>query len=188
MTPSDNNKTITVNEAVGIFDNEDDLLAAMDELQENGFMRQELSVLANDSVVEEKLKRSYKRIEEAMDDPEAPRTIFVPKETRGEAEGALIGTPLYIAATSASAITVASGGTILAALGAAAAAGAVGTAIGGLLAKFMAQHHADYLQDQIEKGGIVLWVHLRTSDMEDKAKDILQKNSGNDVHIHEIPA
>lgn len=184
----DTKKTVTVQEAVGVFDNEDDLHTAIDELQEHGFMRQELSVLAEDKVVEEKLHRSYKRTEEAIDDPDAPRTIFVPQETLGEAEGALIGTPLYLAATTAGAVTVASGGTILTAIAAAAAAGAAGTAIGGVLANFLSQHHADYIQDQLEKGGIVLWVHLRSPEMQEKARQILAKHTNKDVHIHEIPA
>lgn len=184
----DTKKVITVHEAVGIFDNEDALHTAIDELQENGFMRQELSVLAEEKAVEEKLHRIYKRTEEAIDDPDAPRTIFVPQETLGEAEGALIGTPLYVAATTAGAVTVASGGTILTAIVAAAAAGAAGTAIGGVLASFLAQHHADYIQDQLGKGGILLWVHLRSPDMEEKARQILAKHTNKDVHIHEIPA
>tara|TARA_R110002124_G_scaffold149220_1_gene315016 strand:- start:154835 stop:155824 length:990 start_codon:yes stop_codon:yes gene_type:complete len=176
-----------VHEAVGVFDNEESLQAAIDELEERGFMRQELSILADDKTVEDKLDHVYKRVTHAQDDPAAPRTIFIPDETRGDAQGALIATPLYIAATTASAVIVASGGTILSALLAASAAGAVGTAIGAVLANFVAKHHADYILSQIERGGLLLWVNLRSPEQADLAIDILNKHSAHNVHTHNIP-
>ena len=180
-------KVETVHEAVGIFNDADSLQAAIDDLQMHGFARYELNVLASDEAIEKKLGHIYKRVEEAEDNPDAPRTIFVSPESLGDAEGGLIGTPLYIAATTATAITVASGGTLLSAILAATAAGAVGTAIGSILAHLLSKHHADYLKKQIEHGGILLWVHLRSPDLEQKAMEILGKHSAHDVHIHEIP-
>ena len=188
MSNSQENKNIeTVHEAVGVFNDIETLQAALDDLQSHGFMRQELSILADEKAIEEKLGHVYGRVEEIEDDPKAPRTIFVPNETMGEAEGALIGTPLYIAAATATGIVVASGGTLLSAIIAATAAGAVGPAIGGVLASMVAKHHADYIQEQVEHGGLLLWVHLRSPDLEEKAKEILSKHSAHDVHIHEIP-
>lgn len=185
MEPARNKET--VHEAVGVFNDADSLQAALDDLQGNGFMRQELSILAGDKTVEEKLGHAYKRVEEAEDDPSAPRTIFVPNETIGEAEGSAVGLPLYVAATTATGIVAASGGTILSAIIAATAAGAAGAVIGVVLAGFIAKHHADFIQEQINHGGLILWVHLRSPDMEEKAKEILGRHSAYDVHIHEIP-
>lgn len=150
-------------------------------------MRQELSVLADDKTIENKLGHIYKRVEEAEGDPAAPRTIFVPLESIGEAEGALIGTPLYIAALTATGIVASSGGTLLGIIFAAITAGAAGTAIGSILASLIARHHADYIEKQIERGGLILWVHLRAPEMEERAKKILEKHSAHEVHIHEIP-
>ncbi|NCT41577.1 MAG: hypothetical protein GW778_07960 [Alphaproteobacteria bacterium] len=176
-----------VHEAVGVFNDAESLQAALDDLQTHGFMRHELSILAGDKAVKEKLGHIYSRVEDAEDDAAAPRTIFVPNETMGEAEGAAIGLPLYIAAVTATGIVVASGGTILSAIIAATAAGAAGAAIGGIFANIIAEHHADYIQDQIDKGGLLLWVHLRSSDLEKTAKEILSKHGAHDVHLHEIP-
>lgn len=185
--PTKPQKMETVHEAVGVFNNAEDLQAAMDDLQSNGFMRQELSILADEKAVQEKLGHIYRRIEEAEDDPTAPRTIFVSNETIGEAEGSAIGLPLYIAAATAAGITVASGGTMLATILATAAAGTAGAAIGGVLANLIAKHHAEYIQEQIDLGGLLLWVHLRSPEMEKAAKDILGKYSAHDVHMHTIP-
>jgi hypothetical protein len=177
----------TAPEAVGVFDSADSLQAAIDELQTHGFSRRHLSVLADAKSVEEKLGHIYKRVEEVEDDAKAPRTIFVPLESIGDAEGALIGFPLYVAATTATAIVVASGGTMLAAIVAATIAGSGGALIGAILAKVVAKHHADYIQDQINHGGLLLWVHLPDAEHEKKALAILKKHSAHDVHVHNIP-
>jgi hypothetical protein len=180
-------KVETVHEAVGVFNDADSLQAALDDLQMNGFMRQELSILADEKAVEEKLGHIYKRVEDIEDNPKAPRTIFVSNETIGEGIGAIFGTPLYIAAVTATAVVVASGGTLATAIGAAVTGGLGGASLGMLLAALLAKHHADYIQNQIEHGGLLLWVHLRSPDLEEKAKDILSRHSAHDVHIHEIP-
>lgn len=176
----------TVPEAVGVFDSADSLQAAIDELQTHGFARRHLSVLADAKAVEEKLGHIYKRVEEVEDDAKAPRTIFVPLESIGEAEGALIGFPLYVAATAATTIVVASGGTILTAIMAATGAGAAGALIGSIFAQMVAKHHADYIQDQITHGGLLLWVNLPDAEHEKKALAILKKHSAHDVHVHNI--
>lgn len=180
-------KAETIHEAVGVFENADSLQAALDDLQSNGFMRQELSILADEESVKEKLGHIYHRVQEAEDDPKAPRTIFIPNETLGEVEGSAIGLPLYLLATTAAAITVASGGTLLGTILATTAAGSVGAGIGAIFAQLIDRHHAQYIQEQIDLGGLLLWVHLRTPEMEDKAKKILKKHSAHDIHVHEVP-
>ena len=177
----------TVHEAVGVFKDAKSLQAALDDLQEHGFMRQELSILADEKTVKQKLGHVYERVEDAEDDPKAPRTIFVPNEVIGEMEGAFIGLPLYIAAVTAVGIVAASGGTFLYATVAAAAAAASGATIGGIIASFIDDHHAGFIENQIHRGGLLLWVHLRSPDLEEKAKKILSRHSAHDVHIHEIP-
>ena len=180
-------KIETVHEAVGVFNDADSLQAALDDLQMHGFMRQELSILADEKAIEQKLGHIYRRVEEVEDDPAAPRTIFIPNETIGEAIGTAIGLPMYIAATTATGLIVSSGGTLLTAIAGAAAAGLGGASIGSALAAFIAKHHADYIQSQIEHGGLLLWVHLRTPKTEKTAKEILSRHSAHDVHVHEIP-
>ncbi len=180
-------KTETVHEAVGIFNDADSLQAAIDDLQIHGFMRQEISILADDKAVKEKLGRIYSRVEDAEDDAVAPRKIFVANETLGDAQGAAIGFPLYVAAMTATGIVVASGGTILSAVAAATAAGAAGAAIGGVFASLIAKRHADSIQTQIDKGGLLLWVHLRSPNLRKKAMNILYRHAAHDVHVYEIP-
>ena len=84
-------------------------------------------------------------------------------------------------------MVVASGGTVLSAIIAATAAGTGGATLGAILAKFLAKHHADYIQKQIDRGGLLLWVHIRSPDIAKKAEDILKRNTAHNVHIHKIP-
>ena len=88
--------------------------------------------------------------------------------------------------------TVIAAGTVVATAGAVAAA-VVGTAIAGALlgtvfAHWMDQRHADWLQEQLDRGGILLWVRTPTEADERKALDLLSRYSAHDIHIHEIPA
>lgn len=180
-------KLPTVREAVGIFQDHKTMQAAIDDLQTQGFMRHEISVLAGETTVREKLGHVYKHIEDAEDDPKAPRMMFIATEEVGVAEAAAIGIPLFVAATVIGGLAVASGGLVLDALIYAAAAGAVGAGIGSLFSTFIAKERAEYLQKQIEQGGLLLWVHARSPQMETLATKILRKYSAEDVHVHEIP-
>jgi hypothetical protein len=83
---------------------------------------------------------------------------------------------------------VASGGTLTAGVVAAALAGGTGGLVGSFLAKWVGDHHAQYLQDQIDRGGLLLWVHTRDGSLEKRAVEILEKHSGREVHVHALPA
>jgi hypothetical protein len=173
-------------EVVGVFQEVDGLEAAMDELLASGFGRVDLSLLAGEDAVREKLGHAYRRTEDAEDDPNAPRAVYVSSESRGDAEGGLIGGLFYVGAVAAAGAVVASGGAVATAIAAAAAAGAGGGAIGSLLAGFLERHHADYIQSQLDHGGLVLWVNVRDAEHEKRSVEILSRHSAEDVHVHEI--
>ncbi|MFK7974104.1 MAG: hypothetical protein AB8B66_04515 [Rickettsiaceae bacterium] len=177
----------TVPEAVGVFNDADTLQQAIDELQTHGFTRQHLSMLADAKTVEKKLGHIYKRVEELEDNPNVPRTFFISIDSIGSAEGGLIGAPLYIASCTAAAIITASGGTLLNTIIATIAAGTGGALIGSVFAKMLDKHHADYIQDQINHGGILLWVIFHDNRSKKQAIKILKKYSARDIHVHNIP-
>lgn len=173
-----------VREAVGIFRNAKDLQGAIDELLSSGFDRAELSLLASEQAVEEKLGDRYARVRVLADDPAAPRVAYVSTEAIGDAEGGLIGGLVYVGATAATGAIVASGGTLAAMIAAAALAGGAGALIGSVLAKWIGVHHAHYLQRQIEHGGLLLWVRTWTPADEARAVKILKKFAADHVHLH----
>jgi hypothetical protein len=177
-----------VREAVGIFHRSENLQAAIDELLSSGFHRAELSLLAGESAVEEKLGQRYEKVSELADDPVVPRSAYVSTEAIGGAEGGLIGGLVYVGAVVAAGAVVASGGTLTAAVVAAGLAGGTGGLIGSVLAKWVGDHHAHYLREQIDRGGQLLWVRTWSTEDEERAIDILKKHSGSEVHAHGLPA
>jgi hypothetical protein len=178
----------TVSEAVGIFRRSEDLQSAIDELLSSGFDRADLSLLASEHAVEEKLGHHYEKVSALADHPTVPRVAYTSTEAIGGAEGALIGGLMYVGAGVGSGAIVASGGTLAAAIASVALTGGVGGLIGSVLAKWVGDHHAHYLQEQMDHGGLLLWVRIWNAEDEMRALRILKKHSGGDVHAHVLPA
>jgi hypothetical protein len=174
-------------EAVGIFHSPEALQSAIDELLSSGFHRAELSLLASEAAVVGKLGHIYTKVDVLADDPDVPRAAYVSTEAIGDAEGALIGGLVYVGATAAVGAVVASGGTLLAVMTGAALAGGAGGLIGSVLARWLGDHHAHHLQEQIERGGLLLWVRTRDAAREERAIEILGKHCAEKVHVHGLP-
>ncbi len=153
----------------------------------SGFDRAELSLLAAENTVDAKLGHKYRKVAELEDAPGVPRTCYVSTESIGDAEGALIGALVYVGATAAAGAVVASGGALAVAIAAAAVAGGTGGLLGSLLAGWIGDAHADYLQKQLDHGGLLLWVRTWTAEKEKRALEILSRHSGRDVHVHALP-
>jgi hypothetical protein len=178
----------SVREAVGVFKTAAPLQDAIDELMSSGFDRAEISLLAAEKTVEEKLGHKYRKVAELEDDVKVPRTCYVSTESIGDAEGGLIGGLMYVGAMAALGAIFASGGTLALAIAGAAAAGGAGGLIGAVLAKLVGDHHARHIQEQLDHGGLLLWVRTWNKEDEGRAVSILKKHSGVDVHVHDLPA
>lgn len=176
-----------VREAVAAFTISEDLERAIEELLSSGFARAEISLLAGIEAVEEKLGHSFSSTRDLEDDPTVPVTAYVARESIGDAEGAAIGGLMYLGAFIGFAPIVASGGAIGAAILAAVLGGGGGAAIGSIFAGLLGKKHADYLNDQLEHGGLLLWVRTRDAEHEKRAVEILSRHSGQDVHVHGVP-
>ena len=181
-------KAETIREAVGVFQTPNTLQDAIDELMSSGFDRAQLSLLASEQAVDAKLGHHYEKCKELEDDPTVPRTAYVSTESVGDAEGGLVGVLMYVGATAAAGAVVATGGTLAAVIGSAAVAGGAGGLIGSALARWLGDQHAHHLQEQLDHGGLLLWVRTWNAADEKRATAILAKHSGRDVHVHTLPA
>lgn len=180
-----------VREAVAVFQKEKDMQAAIDELLTHGFDRAEISLLASASAVEKKLGHKFRSVRELEDDPDAATIAYATTEAAGAAEGAVIATLTYVGALAAFVPVVAGGGALAAALIAMAVGGGSGASIGALLARMIEKHHADYIAEELEHGGLLLWVRTWNEADESTATRILKAHSGQDVHVHglrDLPA
>ena len=164
-----------VREAVGVFADANTLQDAIDDLMSSGFDRADLSLLAAEHTVIEKLGHQYKKVADLEDDRAVPRCCYISTESIGDAEGGLIGGLLYVGAVAAAGPIIASGGTLAAALTAAALAGGAGGLIGSVLAKLVGDHHAHHLQEQLDHGGLLLWVRTWDAGDEKRAVEIFRQ-------------
>ncbi|OSQ42454.1 hypothetical protein MGEO_20565 [Marivita geojedonensis] len=172
-------------EAVGVFDNLEDLQSTFYDLRMVGFSRYDISLLGNEEVLKEKLGQSYWRSEELEDDPRAPRAAFVSEEAIGELEGAIAGGFFFLGSYIAMAAMLTPAATLAASIAAIAIGGSPAAVIGTLLARRVGQQHKDYYTNQINHGGILLWVRVKDKEREELAVKIMKGHSGRDVHVHD---
>jgi len=174
----------TVREAVGVFHDVDSFEAAINELQSSGFDRSEISLLASEEAVTGKLGHVYSSAEELEDAPDTPRAVYVGDDAVGQGQAAVIGGLFMLGTFAAIGAIVASGGTLAATIFAVTAGGGGGGALGLAIAQRMGTHHADYISEQLSKGGLLLWVRTRDPEHEKLALEVLNTHGADDAHIH----
>jgi outer membrane lipoprotein SlyB len=174
-------------EVVGVFSDGYALDAAVEELLNSGFDLGDISLLAGEKAVVAKLGHKYQKVEDVEDEDKAPRVAYVPKESRATKNGAIIGALVYVGAAAAAGAVLASGGPLAMLFISGVVGAEFGGLIGAVLGEFMEERHAKFLQEQLDHGGLLLWVRTRDSALEDKAKRIIARHSGRDVHAHDRP-
>ncbi len=170
-----------MHEAVGIFDDEASMQAAVDALLVAGFGRCELSFAGKQDAA-----HADETALALADDPKAVRTNQFSPEVLGDVEGSLIGGFALVPALGASWAAAAAGAGIAATTGLAIASGGVGAVIGLGLAALVARRRQNGLATEIDHGGLLLWVRTRTLAMEDNAKEILTRHAAHDVHSRQL--
>ncbi|MEH6405610.1 MAG: hypothetical protein V7750_19720 [Sneathiella sp.] len=178
--------TAPVREAVGIFSNVESLYDCVEELQTNGFDRSDITLLDHPHLTNGLSRNSVQDTHMAEDSPTAIRGPFIDPQSLGDAEGALIGVPLYIFTIAGAGITAAYGGSIAMIITAASIMGVIGACIGGGAAYWLKRRHDAYYTDQIEHGGIPLWIHTKDEKHEKQAVKALETYNADDVHIHDL--
>lgn len=167
-------------EAVGLFENMEQLQEAVKEFERTEFPRDALSVLGEREHIEKNLASDMVALE---DDPTVEREAPVRSEEKGIGAGALVNGSAYIGAM---AVALASGAVTIPAIITAAAIGGIGGAtVGGILAKILGNHFDKSIEQDINKGGLLLWVRTPDPDRENMALNILNKYGAHHVKIHE---
>lgn len=174
----------SVREAVAVFDDIADLDEAVAELRAAGFAKDDINILAGVETVEKKLGRRFRRVEELEEEPAAPRVVFEPLSELEEREKTIAHSLTILPTLLAAGTVVASGGALAAAIVATAVAGAL---LATVLTRWMDERRARWLHEQLERGGILLWVRTPDAAAERKAVEILMRHSTHDVHVHELP-
>lgn len=174
-------------EAVGVFDDLERIQSSVDELLLAGFDRSEISTVASRTTIERQLGRGYLDVSEIEDDLTIPRTVFVSKTSLGDAEGVLIAVCVYVFAVVAAGVMAAAQASSTILILTVIVSGAVGGLIGYYLARRVDQRHARAFREQLEHGGLILWVNLHNVRQEKRAIEILQRHGARHIHVHDVP-
>ena len=168
---------ISIREIVAAFDDPAALDNAVFALETEGFDRAAFSVLATEETVASALGHRYQQVREVEDDPRVPREAFFSHMSRLEAEA--FPAP---ALASLGWLALAGVGGPIPAVVAAGAGGLIGAVLGG----FIHHHHVARAQEQLARGGLVLWVSVRDAAAEEKAMRVLWEQGAHDLHVHTI--
>lgn len=175
----------TSREAVGLFHDAASLNAAVDSLFISGFDRSEISLLANRKKLESTDSKALTS-HDLEDDPEAPRTHYTGTDSLTELSAALIGGFFFMGAVMAGFILMRAGATNGSVITWVLASGTVTSLFGIGLAAMIRARRADYQEDWINAGGLLLWVHTKDPSHEADACKILKANKATDVHVHDM--
>lgn len=179
-------KTIyRVREAVGIFQHLDSLESTVDELENSGFDGAAISILATDVKAKERLDHLYRRLDDVEDNDRALQTAPISRDDRMEGKALAVGVPLYVGGVAGAWAIAAAGGALALAVAAVIALGIGEVSLGAFLAEVVARGHSARAQDQLRKGGFILWVDTPTPEAEKRATVALDEMNARDVHIHE---
>ena len=165
-------------EAVARFDDPERLEAAVSALQGNGFNRADISFMAHAGLFGEHVAGGYADMRMAADDPRARHET--PAESTDVRQGRTLATSL--------AAVIAAFGAAAVAAGVGAAAGLSAGAIGAAIGRRAGDSERQFFDEQIDRGGVLVWVRTRDAEAEERALQILRAHGAADPHLHEVPA
>lgn len=176
-----------IREAVGVFDDFGRMQKAIGALETSGFDRRHISVLGSEQALKEQFGTTEIRTRKLEDNPKTPRAANVKQEELGIGQGVLVGGGVLTGVVAA--IIAAGGLSVPGTLVPTVLAGGVGGGVaGGVLARLLGNKYAEFFQEQIERGGLLLWVQVPTPELEQRAKKILTQFGAKDIHVHTLPA
>lgn len=178
----------TIREAVGIFFDRQHLEEALQELQRSGFVQDEIGLLAGERAVSKSLSDIYDQYNSSADESAAPKTAFVKKDSLGDTFRSLSGGLVFTGGTTAMGAAVISAGVFGGAVLAAATGAAAVVGIGALAGAVIHKNDAEYLEEQVDAGHLLVFVRVSSADEEKRAVNILSRHKGYDARVIEVKA
>ena len=163
---------------VGIFSSPEALHGVIDALELKGFDHAQFGVLSPKA--DDTSRSATQTAADPSTPTDAPDAPDDP-ETTGTLATAVIGGLTYLGAVTALGVMVLAGGGLGLALLAMAAAGGVGGVSGLLIAAGFQREHAETIESQLAKGGLVLWIEPRDAAQQTLALDAMRAAGATDV-------
>jgi hypothetical protein len=176
----------TAREAVAVFADYNDLVAAIEELELAGFDRAQFNLLTSCKRAERQLGHEVRDICELEDERQVPMGTWIDRHELAEGTTALAAGLAYVGSFAAIGVVVATGGELAAVIAAASAAGGASGALGVWVASAIGRRRTRGIEEQRSRGGLLLWVETHGPEQEQKAIGILELHSIRDVHLHDL--
>jgi len=175
---------VRVREVAGIFRSRDALDATVDALLESGFDRADIAVSSR-YAAREKLGIDVPA-EVIPEVPVVPRRPFFGPEDVTLVTGMGIGILIFAGAALGAFAVVASGGSSAAAALAALVGGSIVGSVGAWIARRQRREHIPEVDVPNIAGELVLFVRVRSTERESKAREILAAHGAEAVRVQEI--
>ena len=169
-------------EAVGIFSSQQDIDAAIADLEAAMFPRHDISVIGSKAKMQDRFGSEALSPELLEDNPRAPKDASIRPEEKTIASTVIVGVPAYFAGCIAGVLVNPASAVVL--IAAVTLGSVVGAAIGGSLLYGIKVYLDNRVQKQLDEGGLVLWVKTLKPGQERKAKAIMKEHGARDVHFH----
>ena len=171
-------------EAVGLFLSGHDLQEAIRSLEGAAFPRQDISIMGGRAELERVFGAKVIPPEFAIDNPDTPRQAPARPEEQTIGAAGMIGGTAYVGAM---ALAITAGAVTFPAIISAAVIGGIGGGtLGAVLTKLLGNRYNRHIEEQINKGGLLLWVRTPDLEREDLANRIMITNNAYQVHAHLI--
>lgn len=168
-------------EATAVFPDEASLDRAVDALMQLGLRQEDMSVLAHSSQLS-----ATRSAEQLADNSAADTTAFTSSDSMTEIRTAIVGAPALLVGLGAALAISTAGAALIPAFVVTTGGALVGGGAGMIFARIFGRKHADYINEQVNNGGVILWVHAPKNNQDQEILNILSENGGKDAHIHVV--
>lgn len=164
---------------VATYTGADQFLAALEALLDNGIESDQISVLSDHEAITDRFGR-IPPASELADHPDTPRETLDARSSVDQAIDFISETVAVLTAIGTATAAFAVGGPVGVATGTSAA---TQLSVDEILSEHIDEEWREQLQQSVQDGGIVVWVHTNTKEEKAKAEAILHGSGG--LHIHE---
>jgi len=167
-------ETAKAREVAGLFRSREKLQAAVDDLLLSGFDRADLDLMGGLDRVRNVLRNASISLDQLAGAPRVSKGAPAWREDIALVQAMIVAIFGFVASAAAAAVVIAFGGSIVPAIIAAALAGSIAAALSGLVfARHFKPKDVVVLDENLQGGGVIVWVRVRTADQEAKARQIL---------------
>jgi hypothetical protein len=184
MTDILGEKVVSVREVVAVFSDAKTLDDAIESLEIAGSDRAAISVMSSQDTIDSKLGHLFRKSAQSADADDVARGVEVSRYDLAEGIGAVVSIPVFIGVTAGLIAVFSIGGGVIAAIIAGLGAATLGGGFGAAAALVIGKHHADHLEEQLQQGGLLLWVRVSGAADEKAKLDLLRSVGGKHVHGH----